>query len=355
MVTRKKTIVTSIIGLFLFSIGVLLFVYSFTFKRSSIIFLNDDDSVIAVMPTAVGKSRSVETEFSSKKLEIPRGYEAQFTGWSVPGKLAKVFSVQMEKEQDLTVKATYKLVKSIYSISYSAMGAAYTTEENEKKVVKFDIDTADFDLPRPVHKNHLNGKNDCGYTFAGWDIRDTKEVEQLFKFEKSKYVSNLILIAKWHANDYKLIFDDETIESFGTGERLFGYNSQYGIEKLPVLSKSGYKFIGWFDNPDFTGNPITSIAKGTTGDISLYPKWEIRNYTIEYNLNGGSFAEGVEPITSFNVLTETFKLPVPVKEGYVFIGWDKVNTSDVEHETEVIKGTKINYKLIALYEEKQKD
>ena len=44
---------------------------------------------------------------------------------------------------------------------------------------------------------------------------------------------------------------------------------------LPVLtSKIGLDFLGWYDNPDFNGNPITEISSTDTGDKIFYAKWE---------------------------------------------------------------------------------
>ena len=42
---------------------------------------------------------------------------------------------------------------------------------------------------------------------------------------------------------------------------------------LPEATSS-YKFLGWYDNSEYTGNAITKIEKGTTGNIILYAKWE---------------------------------------------------------------------------------
>ena len=111
--TKKKTIVVSIIGLIFFVIGFGLFMLSFTIQRSSIIFVNDDDSVIQVVPTAVGKSRSatdIDVEFSSTNTDIPRGYVAQFRGWILPGATRPVQIVDMMEEKDITVKASYEVV-----------------------------------------------------------------------------------------------------------------------------------------------------------------------------------------------------------------------------------------------------
>jgi uncharacterized repeat protein (TIGR02543 family) len=36
---------------------------------------------------------------------------------------------------------------------------------------------------------------------------------------------------------------------------------------------TGYDFGGWYDNADFTGEAITKIAKGSTGNKEFYAKW----------------------------------------------------------------------------------
>ena len=51
--------------------------------------------------------------------------------------------------------------------------------------------------------------------------------------------------------------------------------------------KEGYKFLGWYDNPECTGTPITTVNASTTG--TLYAKWVLDG--IVYELNGGVWNE----------------------------------------------------------------
>ena len=359
MVSRKKNIITSIIGIIFFSVGMLLFLYSFTFQRKSIIFLNDDGSVIAKVPTAVGKSRTLTQNFTSKELDIPLGYEAQFTGWDVPGTLQKVFTVDMKEEKDLTVKATYKIVKSQYKIVYSAINAAFSATENKKKNLNFNIDTADFELPRPTHLLEGNGTNNNGYTFIGWNIRHTEEAERLFTFKGQTYFRNIDFDAVWEKNEYSLKFYDSDekiintsnkVTQFNRGDVYYGYHSQYGIDKLPIPTKKGYKFVGWYSSSDYSGERISSIEIGTTGDLALYAKWDPIEYDITYNLGEATFEEGTTIVNKFTV-ESNFELPTPVKEGYKFVGWDVSETAIKEAWKSIPLGTIGNITLIAKFEE----
>ena len=46
---------------------------------------------------------------------------------------------------------------------------------------------------------------------------------------------------------------------------------------LTELTKSGWFFNGWYDNPSFTGEAITNIEKGSRGNKVLYAKWSRAN------------------------------------------------------------------------------
>lgn len=46
---------------------------------------------------------------------------------------------------------------------------------------------------------------------------------------------------------------------------------------LQTLSKSGWAFGGWYDNPNFKGTPIATIPKRSSGNKVLYAKWSRAN------------------------------------------------------------------------------
>ncbi|MDD6926523.1 MAG: InlB B-repeat-containing protein, partial [bacterium] len=62
--------------------------------------------------------------------------------------------------------------------------------------------------------------------------------------------------------------------------------------------QSGYKFDGWYLTEDFSGERVTEIPKGTTGNLTLYAKFTPNVYTITYNVDGGT---NPNTITSFTV------------------------------------------------------
>lgn len=95
-----------------------------------------------------------------------------------------------------------------------------------------------------------------------------------------------MVLPQYTAIDYNISFlDGDTL--------LTTFNQKYTVNDevpLPNYTKDGYAFEGWYDNPDFSGSPVTSIAKGSFGDKVYYAKTILSIYTsipITYNLNGG--------------------------------------------------------------------
>ncbi len=67
----------------------------------------------------------------------------------------------------------------------------------------------------------------------------------------------------------------------------------------------GCKFMGWYDNANFTGSPITVIPAGWTG--TLYAKWHCSNVDITWELNGGYVPGAGTNVPSQEELWAAFK------------------------------------------------
>ena len=72
----------------------------------------------------------------------------------------------------------------------------------------------------------------------------------------------------------------------------------YGVgATLPAaddMTYTGHTFKGWYDNENLTGSPVTAIGGAETGNKEYWAKWEINQYTITFDTNGGS---EIAPIT----------------------------------------------------------
>ena len=105
-------------------------------------------------------------------------------------------------------------------------------------------------------------------------------------------------------------------------------------------TKDGYAFIGWFDGE----TQVTEIAKGYKQNVTLNAKWEIINYSVTYELNGGTNSSD-NPAT-YNIESSDVTLAEPDKAGYKFLGWYEGNNEI----TEITKELKRNITLTAKWE-----
>ena len=98
-----------------------------------------------------------------------------------------------------------------------------------------------------------------------------------------------------------------------------GYTYGVGATLPTDVTRTGYTFKGWYDNENLTGSPVTAIGGAETGNKEYWAKWEINQYTITFDTNGGS---EIAPITQ-DYGTKITAPADPTRKGYTFKGWDK--------------------------------
>ncbi len=96
-----------------------------------------------------------------------------------------------------------------------------------------------------------------------------------------------------------------------------GYKEGTALD-LPVPTKEGYVFSGWYADKDLTSK-LESVTAETRGNLTLYASWlQGTEYKIMYNPDGGTIGEGAA--YSYVSGHET-DLPDATKEGCDFGGW----------------------------------
>ena len=158
------------------------------------------------------------------------------------------------------------------------------------------------------------------------------------------------LTVQWTAPTYTVTLNTNggTINS----GNVTGYT--YGVgATLPTaddMTYTGHTFVGWYDNENLTGSPVTAIGGTETGNKEYWAKWEINQYTVTVKPENGE-----ADITITQDYGTVITAPAdPTREGYTFIGWDteipttmpaenitlKARWKDIEKPTgEIIIGT----------------
>jgi len=235
------------------------------------------------------------TQIAAPANPTRKGYT--FKGWD------KEIPETMPAE-NITVKAQWEINQ--YTITFDTNGGS------EIAPITQDYGTEITAPDNPTRK---------GYTFKGWD----KEIPKTMPAE------NITLKAQWKINQYTITFDTNG------GSEIAPITQDYGTEITAPANptRKGYTFKGWDKEI-----PKTMPAE----NITLKAQWEINQYTITFDTNGGS---EIAPITQ-DYGTEITAPDKPTRKGYTFKGWDKEISETMPAENITVKAQwKINQYTIA--------
>ena len=230
------------------------------------------------------------TEITAPDNPTRKGYT--FKGWD------KEIPETMPAE-NITVKAQWEINQ--YTITFDTNGGS------EIAPITQDYGTEITAPDNPTRK---------GYTFKGWD----KEIPETMPAE------NITVKAQWEINQYTITFDTNG------GSEIAPITQDYGTEITAPdnPTRKGYTFKGW-DKEIPEAMPAENIT--------VKAQWEINQYTITFDTNGGS---EIAPITQ-DYGTEITAPDNPTRKGYTFKGWDKEIPKTMPAENITVKAQwKIN-------------
>jgi uncharacterized repeat protein (TIGR02543 family) len=193
-------------------------------------------------------------------------------------------------------------------------------------VIHFDVQGGSTVSSLPVTYNNVVGTLPVpvrtGYTFNGWNT--DKDGSGMIYTETVRYTvsGNTSLYAQWTANSYKLSFDTQSDDIID--DQTVIYDSVVG--KLPLTTRPGYVFEGWYSGTNGGGTKYTSTTVYTVaGNTTLYVNWIANRYILSFDINCAGTAvsnpEGRE-VTYGLAVGAKESLPVPAREGYIFKGWN---------------------------------
>ena len=226
-----------------------------------------------------------DTNGGSEIAPITQDYGTEITAPDNPTRKGYTFK-EWDKEipetmpaENMTVKAQWEINQ--YTIAFDTNGGS------EIAPITQDYGTEITAPDNPTRK---------GYTFKGWD----KEIPEAMPAE------NITVKAQWEINQYTITFDTNG------GSEIAPITQDYGTEITAPdkPTRKGYTFKGWDKEI-----PETMPAE----NITVKAQWEINQYTITFDTNGGS---EIAPITQ-DYGTEITAPDNPTRKGYTFKGWDK--------------------------------
>ena len=220
---------------------------------------------------------------------------------------------------DTTITATYIVTE--YTIQYvlnngTVSGTNPTT---------YTINSSDITLINPTRDY---------YTFAGWTGTGLSE-NTLSVTIPAGSTGNRTYTANWAEINYTITYELNGGTILGTNP--ISYNVESSEITLINPTKTGYNFIGW-TGTGLTEQTLTvTIPAGSIENRTYTANWAEINYTITYELNGGTIL-GTNPI-AYNINFQDFTLINPTKTGYTFIGWSGTGLSENSFTVLIINGS----------------
>jgi uncharacterized repeat protein (TIGR02543 family) len=222
---------------------------------------------------------------------------------------------------DLDVYALYDATPNSYTITFNTNGGSL-----------IDGETHDYgeviSAPTPPTKN--------GYNFSGWYKNAHLTIEFTFTTMPAE---NITLYAKWTLATYTITYEN-TEGVTNLNPTTYNINSET-INLINLNDRESHLFVGFYTSLT-GGTKVTQIVKGSYGNVTLYARWEIREYTVKF-YNDSTLLK--EETVSYG-LSATAP-DAPAKTGYTFTGWDKAFTN-VKQNLNVYTTYQINSYTVSL-------
>ena len=259
---------------------------------------------------------NLEVTYQGKTPEVATISEEGLIKALVPGKA------------DFEVVLVLGEAKKVIEFSVNVQALQYTITYNLDGGVNSELNPEGFveaDLPL-----ELQPATKAGYAFLGWEYEG-----EIIKALPAGTIRNVELTAKWEIVEYAISYD------LAGGAHEGDAPVKYTVADEVVLgaaTKAGYTFAGWYLGEE----KVEKVEAGSTGDLALVAKWEVVEYAIAYELNGGELADAPAKYT----VEDEVVLAAPTKAEHRFLGW-YLNGQKVE---KIAKGTTGDLTLEAKWE-----
>lgn len=288
---------------------------------------NGFSDTVSAIPygTEFASATELEAAFNAGKVSLKEGHK--FDYFTLPG--SDIRFGFWDKLPDLGADGTTFEISAHFTpeINFSIAFEGEQVGDDNPLTAEFGALIA---LPRPVRE---------GKTFVRWVVSDSYlnsryqgtslasglAFDRLVMPDLSPGVeedgATIRLAAEYAPNPYEVSF----VSPYGTAPS--SVEVMFESEKtLPIVSGLvGRTFAGWYTEPNGNGTQIAD-ASGRMVSVwsypnnkTLYAKLNLINYSITYNLNGGSFSSA--PPTSYTVATNTITLTPPGQAYCRFAGW----------------------------------
>ncbi|XMB72289.1 InlB B-repeat-containing protein [Mycoplasmatota bacterium WC30] len=250
------------------------------------------------------------TEINEPTNPTKTGYS--FNGWYSDEALTTPYTFTTMPNEDMTLYAKWSL--NVYIL---------TIEDDLGNVV------ANYDISYGLPLSSIAAPNKTGYTFTSWS-----------GLPSTMPANDVVATAIYTVNQYTITYID--YEDYVIQVEEYDYGADLSVVIAPDGTyRIGYTFSGW---------DIALPETMPANNIVLTTTYEINQYTISYQDYDGSLIEILEYDYMYDLSGITCSV-TPIREGYIFSGWDSALPATMPANDVVITATYSIYQYTLIYED----
>ena len=263
----------------------------------------------------------------------------QFDGW-IKGSGTSITSTNTTYSYNITATTTvYACFTKKYAVTFGTSGNG----DISAKVGNTNITSGNKIVGGS--KITFTATPSAGYQIEGW-YSNAGCTTSLNNGTSPTYTVNNLTGATTVYVKYEEIPEEKFAVTIQPNNANYGTVSPSGLQQvgasgidITATAKTGYQFDEWTctigASVEDASKPNTTAS--ATAESTVTANFSITNYTITYNLNGGT--NNTSNPASYTVETETITLQDPTKEGFLFAGWYTSSTFNGTAVTSITKGS----------------
>lgn len=261
---------------------------------------------VTTMESMFAKCTSLEyLDLSSFNTDKVTNMSAMFSMTTAePGKLQVLDLRNFTTTSVTDIRTMFYECRNLTTIICNNTWTVNTTDYYKTNVFNF---SAQFTSNKP----QIIGNEGTVYYYLQNSANDYAQVDKIKSSSTPGYFTT---------GNYKIFYQLDG-GSITSGSNATEFNEKSATIDITNPTKEGYTFVGWSGTP-ITGlsgneNKDVSIPTGSRGNRIYTANWQINQYTIQFETDGGS---EIASITKNYGATLTE--PTTTKEGYDFAGWN---------------------------------
>ncbi len=298
---------------------------------------NQNKDYVITMYYEDGEPTEVKVNKVSE-LKVPEVPGYKFAGWYKDPSYTVPFKSTARFEEDCSVYGKYIPIE--YEVVFENQGHVYGS------VLKVNFDSS---FIFPIIDIENPDENKTGYTFAGWALNpDETNPDKIYSPEdenEKEMVMNVVggmkFYAIWNINTYTVSVDftglldinKQPIENI-TENRTYKANIQDLLLWDVKYENYSKKFVGYYYeyNGEVVEIKINSPHNLPAENIEIKPLYENVTVKLVLDYNDG-VTDNTEVDLTYNTNTQSYNLSEPIRVGYLFKGWSRKRTWDINSES----------------------